>query len=55
MGNHKVGLLFKEFFVFFKARKLWWLAPIMVVLVLLSAVIVTTQGSAILPFIYAGF
>jgi len=55
MGGGKVSSLFKEFFVFFRARKLWWLAPIMVVLVLLSALIVTTQGSAILPFIYAGF
>lgn len=44
-----------EFWQFLKVRKKFWLAPIVVVLVLLSLLIVATQGSALAPFIYALF
>ena len=44
-----------EFWQFLMTRKKFWLAPIVVVLVLLSALIVFTQGSAVAPFIYALF
>ncbi len=44
-----------EFWDFLKTRKKWWLAPIVILLVLLSALIVLTEGSAIAPFIYALF
>jgi hypothetical protein len=40
---------------FLKTRKKWWLTPVIVVLVLLSLVLVLTQGSALAPFIYAIF
>jgi hypothetical protein len=40
---------------FLKARKKWWLAPLIVFLLLLSLLIVLTQGSAVAPFIYALF
>jgi hypothetical protein len=40
---------------FLKARKKWWLTPIIVVLLLLSLVLVLTQGSVLAPFIYAIF
>lgn len=40
---------------FLKVRKKWWLAPIMVVLLLLSLPLVVAQGSAVAPFIYALF
>lgn len=40
---------------FMRARKTWWLAPILIMLVLLSLLIVLTEGSAIAPFIYALF
>ena len=40
---------------FMKVRKKWWLTPIIVVLLLLSLVLVLTQGSVIAPFIYAIF
>lgn len=51
----KYSSLFKELKTFLFARKLWWLAPILVILVLLSVFIILTEGSALLPFIYAGF
>ncbi len=38
-----------------KARKKWWLVPIVVFLLLLSLLIVLTEGSAVAPFIYALF
>jgi hypothetical protein len=48
--------LLKEFWGFLKVRKKFWLAPIMVVLVLLSAVVVLTASSPVFaPFIYTLF
>jgi hypothetical protein len=40
---------------FLKVRKKWWLMPLVVFLLLLSLLIVLTEGSAIAPFIYALF
>jgi len=44
-----------ELWHFLKVRKKFWLAPIIVVLLLLSLIIVMAQGSALAPFIYALF
>ncbi len=38
-----------------RVRKKFWLAPIIIVMVLLGALIVLTQGSAVAPFIYTLF
>ncbi len=40
---------------FMKERKKFWLAPIIIIMVLLGGLIVLTQGSAIAPFIYTLF
>lgn len=45
----------KEFWEFLKVRKKWWLAPIIIFLMLLGALIVFTEGSALAPFIYTLF
>lgn len=45
----------KEFWTFVRVRKKFWLFPIMVMMVLLGALIVFGQGSAIAPFIYTLF
>ena len=45
----------REFFEFLRFRKKWWLTPIVIVLILLGALIVFTEGSALAPFIYALF
>ncbi|WP_232225853.1 DUF5989 family protein [Leptospira terpstrae] len=47
--------LIKEFFEFLLERKKFWLLPIIFLLVLLSVLLVITQGSAISPFIYTLF
>jgi hypothetical protein len=44
-----------ELWQFLKVRKKWWLAPILIFLLLLGALIVITQGSALAPFIYSLF
>ncbi len=44
-----------EFWDFLKVRKKWWLAPIVIFMVLLGALIVFSQGSALAPFIYTLF
>ena len=50
----KISILF-EFWEFLKERKKWWLAPIIIFLVLFGTLIVLTEGTAIAPFIYALF
>ena len=46
---------FKEFLLFLKERKKYWLYPIIIVLGLLGFIIVLSQGSAIAPFVYTFF
>ena len=50
-----MGSLISELWLFMRERKKWWLAPIIVTLFLLSALIVFTQGSALAPFVYTIF
>ncbi len=52
MANQSI---IKEFWEFLRIRKRYWLLPILIVLGLLSALIVFTEGSAVAPFIYALF
>ena len=47
--------LLKDLWGFMRVRKKFWLAPIIVVMLLLGALIVLTQGSAVAPFIYTLF
>ena len=44
-----------EFWEFLRERKKWWLLPIVLFLVILGALLVLTEGSAIAPFIYTLF
>lgn len=50
-----MGSFLKELWDFMRVRKKFWLAPIIIVLLLLGALIVFTQGSAVAPFIYTLF
>ncbi|MEB3247749.1 MAG: DUF5989 family protein [Merismopediaceae bacterium] len=47
--------LLKDIWEFLKERQKYWLLPLILTLVLLGALIVFTQGSAIAPFIYTLF
>jgi len=50
----KISILY-EFWEFLKKRKKWWLAPIIIFLVLFGTLIVLTEGTAVAPFIYTLF
>jgi hypothetical protein len=45
----------KDLWNFMRVRKKFWLAPIVVVMLLLGGLIVFAQGSAVAPFIYTLF
>jgi hypothetical protein len=47
--------LMKDLWDFMRERKKFWLAPIILVMLLLGALIVLSQGSAVAPFIYTLF
>lgn len=47
--------LAKELFAYMGARKKWWLAPVLIVLILFGGLLILAQGSAVAPFIYTVF
>ena len=46
---------FKDLWDFMRERKKFWLAPIIIVLVLLGGHILLAEGTAVAPFIYTMF
>ena len=46
---------FKDLWDFMCVRKKFWLAPIIIVLVLLGGLILLAEGTAVAPFIYTIF
>ena len=47
--------LVKDIWDFMKVRKKYWLAPLIITIVLMGALIAFTQGSLVAPFIYSIF
>jgi len=47
--------LLKDLWRFMRARKKFWLLPIIIVMVLLGALLIFAQGSAVAPFVYTLF
>ena len=47
--------LLKDLWPFMRERKKFWMAPIIIVLLLLGVLIVLAEGSAVAPFIYTLF
>jgi len=45
----------KELYLFLRARKKFWLLPVIVVMVILGGLLLLAQGSAVAPFIYTIF
>lgn len=45
----------KEFWAFLSEQKKYWIAPIVLVLVLFGILLIFAQGSAVAPFIYTLF
>ena len=47
--------LTKDIWDFLKVRKKYWLAPLIITILFMGALIVFTQGSVVAPFIYSIF
>ena len=47
--------LAKDIWDFLRIRKKYWLAPLIITIVLMGALIIFTQGSVVAPFIYSIF
>jgi len=47
--------LLRDLWAFMREKKKFWLAPIILVMVLLGGLLVLAQGSAVAPFIYTLF
>ena len=47
--------LLRDLWAFMRENKKFWLAPIIIVMVLLGGLIILAQGSAVAPFIYTLF
>ena len=47
--------IIKEFLQFLREQKKWWLAPIVIFLLLLGGLLVLAKGSSLAPFIYSIF
>ncbi len=45
----------RELWAYLRGRKKYWLIPAFVIMALLGALIVLSQGSAVAPFIYTIF
>jgi len=45
----------RELWAFMKARKKFWLLPIIILMIVFGGLIVLAQGSAVAPFIYTIF
>lgn len=52
--GENVGFV-KEFWLFLKVRKKFWLLPILLVTALFGGMLVVTETSALSPFIYTLF
>lgn len=44
-----------ELWAYLQERKKWWLAPVIVLMLFVGALLVFAQGSALAPFIYTIF
>jgi len=45
----------KELWAFMRERKKLWLAPVIILFVLIAGILVLAQGTALAPFIYSIF
>jgi hypothetical protein len=47
--------LIREFYLFMKVRKKYWLLPVLVFLALLAFLLIFAQTSPVAPFVYTVF
>lgn len=49
---HPMWALIKEFLLFLRQEKKWWLLPLVVILLAMGALMVISSGSVLSPFLY---
>jgi hypothetical protein len=47
--------MLRELWAFLKKRKVYWIAPILIVLLVLGALILLSETTAVAPFVYTLF
>ena len=47
--------IIKEFLEFLRERKKWWIAPIVIILLVLGVLLIFAHSSPLAPFIYSLF
>ena len=47
--------ILKELWIFLRARKKLWLAPIIIIMLILGGLLILAQGSVVAPFVYTLF
>jgi len=47
--------ILKELWTFLRARKKLWLAPIIIIMMMIGGLLILAQGSVVAPFIYTLF
>jgi hypothetical protein len=50
-----MGMFFSELWSFMRARKKYWMLPILFMMVVFGGLIVLSKGSVVAPFIYTLF
>lgn len=58
MGRKAMGRrarIIREFFQFLWEQKLWWMIPMMVLLIFFAVLLIFAQSTALSPFIYTLF
>lgn len=45
----------KDLWMFMRARKKFWLAPVILVMVVLGGILILAKGSVVAPFVYTLF
>lgn len=47
--------ILKELWIFLRVRKKLWLAPIIIIMLILGGLLILAQGSVVAPFVYTLF
>ena len=47
--------ILKELWTFLRVRKKLWLAPIIIIMIMIGGLLILAQGSVVAPFIYTLF
>ncbi len=50
-----MGAFLRELWTYMMTRKRWWMLPILVMVLLMSLLVVLTEGSAVAPLVYSIF